>query len=158
MSWIDEVKDRPAVQQLIEIAGKERMANVLSNDIKQRFNVIKLHSSNLKVVYFIWRKPYMVAGKGTFIDDMLQKCGLMNAIEQDRYPEITAATLTELQPDAVLLSSEPYPFKEKHIEEIRLILPGAIVELVDGEMFSWYGSRLLEAPEYFGQLAKRLAV
>ncbi len=98
----------------------------------------------------------MVAGKGTFIDSMLQKCGLVNAFDDARYPEIDAAKLKAAKSDVILLSSEPYPFKEKHIAEFKAILPSAIVKVVDGEMFSWYGSRLLYAPEYFGELVKRL--
>ena len=98
----------------------------------------------------------MAAGKGTFIDAMLQKCGLANAVEIERYPEVDEAVLVKLQPDIILLSSEPYPFKEKHLAEFRSLLPNAKVKLVDGELFSWYGSRLLHAPEYFKRLVSDL--
>ena len=94
----------------------------------------------------------MVAAKGTFIDEMLQKCGLINIFDAERYPRITAEQLQNLNPDVVLLSSEPYPFGEKHIAEFKQLLPGAIIKLVDGELFSWYGSRLLYAPAYFRSL------
>jgi ABC-type Fe3+-hydroxamate transport system substrate-binding protein len=93
----------------------------------------------------------MVAGRNTFIHDMLQYCGLENAItEKDsRYPEINADMVTSLNPDVVYLSSEPYPFKENHIEELARLCPLAKIQIVDGELFTWYGSRLLKSPLYF---------
>jgi ABC-type Fe3+-hydroxamate transport system substrate-binding protein len=98
----------------------------------------------------------MVAGQNTFIDDMLQKCGLTNVFKADRYPEINVEMLISANPALVLLSSEPYPFKERHIEELKAILHQPIIKLVDGEIFSWYGSRLLHAPAYFEWLNKEI--
>jgi ABC-type Fe3+-hydroxamate transport system substrate-binding protein len=98
----------------------------------------------------------MAAGTGTFIDSMLQLCGLTNAFDMDRYPEVTESMLINVKPDVVMLSSEPYPFNDKHMEEIKIILPDTKVILVDGEMFSWYGSRLLLAADYFISLIRQL--
>ncbi|MBP6391528.1 MAG: cobalamin-binding protein, partial [Flavobacteriales bacterium] len=91
---------------------------------------------------------------GTFVNDMLARCGLMNVFDEGdaRYPEITAQELAEADPDTILLSSEPYPFKQKHIAELNMICPGTPVRIVDGELFSWYGSRLLRSPAYFNGL------
>jgi hypothetical protein len=104
-----------------------------------------------RTAYLIWRtgKPlsYMAAGSGTFIDDMLHRCGLTNVVDQPRYPVTDPAALAAAGCELVLLSSEPYPFRDKHREELQAFLPKAT--LVDGEMFSWYGSRLLHAPAYF---------
>jgi len=103
-----------------------------------------------RVAYFIWRKPYMVAASSTFIDAMLQTIGFVNCFEDDaRYPEITLAQLQQQQPDFIFLSSEPYSFKEHHFSEFQQACPHAKIVLVDGEMFSWYGSRLLHSPDYF---------
>ena len=82
---------------------------------------------------------------------------LKNVFEEERYPEITAKQLAEANPELILLSSEPYPFKEKHIQEFKEICPNAKVVIVDGEIFSWYGSRLLQAPAYFGQLIEKIS-
>lgn len=99
----------------------------------------------------------MAAGGDTFIQEMLRYNGMINVFEHfDRYPVIEPGTLARSGCQCVLLSSEPYPFREQHIREIRGILPEVRVLLVDGEMFSWYGSRLLKAPGYFRQLAGRL--
>lgn len=104
-------------------------------------------------LYLIWRDPYMSIGNDTFIHAMLDECGLENVCgELLRYPEISAETMKDLQPDIVLLSSEPYPFKEKHVEEIKEILPTAEILLADGEYFSWYGSRMQYAFSYFKKL------
>ena len=93
----------------------------------------------------------MVAGAGTFVNDMLECCGLSNAFAHrpERYPEISPAEFAAADPDVILLSSEPYPFAEKHIPHFNMLCPGTPVKLVDGELFSWYGSRLLKAPAYF---------
>ena len=100
-------------------------------------------------IYLIWQDPMIVVGKSTFIDQMLLKAGFENLIEEERYPEITAKDILRLNPDFILLSSEPYPFRDKHIAKYTQLFPEAKVKLVDGEIFSWYGSRLLQAPGYF---------
>ncbi len=106
--------------------------------------------------YLIWKDPYMLAGSATFINDILQKIGLHNVIMENRYPEIELSQLKTMNCELVFLSSEPYPFKEKHVDEIQLALPNAKVMLVDGEMFSWYGSRLVKAVQYFFEFQNQL--
>ncbi|SOD11386.1 ABC-type Fe3+-hydroxamate transport system, substrate-binding protein [Pedobacter xixiisoli] len=108
------------------------------------------------VAYVIWKDPYMLAGRDTFINDILQKIGLRNIINGSRYPEIELPQLQTKNCELVFLSSEPYPFKEKHLKEIRLALPKTKVMLVDGEMFSWYGSRLVKAVQYFFEFQNQL--
>ena len=132
------------------MVGRGNEAAEISATIRSGFNKFgRVAARPLKIAYLIWRKPYMVAGTGTFINAMLQKCGWLNAFAGNRYPIITADDLRVGSPDMILLSSEPYPFKEKHIAEFKAIIPGVPVKLVDGEMFSWYGSRLQYAPDYF---------
>lgn len=100
-----------------------------------------------RVAYFIWKKPWMVAGGGNFIDDVLARCGFVNVFaDRARYPEVTLEDLAAHDPDCVLLSSEPFPFAAEHLEELRALLPRAAVQIVDAMPFSWYGSRLLRAP------------
>ncbi|MFB9844409.1 ABC transporter substrate-binding protein [Mucilaginibacter ginsenosidivorans] len=157
--WMSDISDLDGALDMIrkvgELVGKDAEAGTLLSRIEQQFNVT-IQQSDLRTAYLIWRKPYMVAGKGTFIEDMLQKCGLVNAFNGDRYPEISNEQLITAKPDVVLLSSEPYPFRDKHIREFESLLPNAKVKLVDGELFSWYGSRLLHAPEYFKELLNSL--
>jgi ABC-type Fe3+-hydroxamate transport system substrate-binding protein len=157
--WISDIYDLAGALEMIrsvgELVGRNTEAITLSNNIRKNFEGIDLLPLNLRVAYFIWRKPYMIAGKNTFIDSMLQKCGLTNVFALERYPEIDPSLLSAAKPDVILLSSEPYPFKERHIAELKTIVPSAIITLVDGEMFSWYG-RLLEAPAYFNDLVNNL--
>jgi ABC-type Fe3+-hydroxamate transport system substrate-binding protein len=88
---------------------------------------------------------------------MLQGAGLDNTFkDKTRYPEITINELQTLNPKLLLLSSEPYPFQQKHIDELQTHLPNTKILLVDGEIFSWYGSRLLQAPNYFIKLCQQL--
>lgn len=100
----------------------------------------------------------MAAASGTFIDAMLSVAGFTNAFaDKSRYPEVSSQDLQNVQPDLIFLSSEPYPFVNKHIAELREICPSARVLLVDGEVFSWYGSRLLRASDYFKKLRTELS-
>lgn len=96
----------------------------------------------------------MVAGKGTFIHHLLMINGFINAFgSQERYPNIPEEDLIALSGlDFILLSSEPFPFSEEHQEEITKLVSGVKTLLVDGEYFSWYGSRLAKAFSYFRSL------
>ena len=144
------------IQKVGQIVDREEKAIQITSTITKSFDNFKIKSSSLKVAYLIWRKPYIVASKGTFIDDMLKRCGLKNAFTLERYPEVFPAQIVEANPDLVFLSSEPYPFTDRHITEFQALVPDAKIQLVDGELFSWYGSRLLQAPEYFKQLIASL--
>lgn len=158
--WMSDIADLEGAIEMIkkvgELVGKNTEAEEMIRQISSGFDGLEIENQDLKVAYLIWRKPYIIAGKGTFIDDMLQKCGLINAFDSNRYPEVTAEQLLAAKPDVVLLSSEPYPFKEKHINEFKALLPDTIIKLVDGEVFSWYGSRLLHAPDYLKRLISEL--
>lgn len=158
--WVSDISDLHSALEMIKCIGditdRSEQATILCKEINNRFNDIKPPLTTLKVAYLIWRKPYMLAGRNTFIDCMLQRCGFNNAIESERYPEIDAVGLIDTNPDLVFLSSEPYPYTQKHVEEFKELLPNARIILVDGEMFSWYGSRLLYAPAYFEQLISGL--
>jgi len=125
-------------------------ASVLINKIEQEFKALSnINTRNHNAIYFIWNNPMMCAGNNTYINSMLAYAGFNNIIKTDRYPELKESELKMHSPEYVLLSSEPYPFKEKHIKYFEHLLPNAKVLLVDGEMFSWYGSRMLKAPKYF---------
>ncbi|CAM1345595.1 ABC transporter substrate-binding protein [Tenacibaculum amylolyticum] len=111
-----------------------------------------------KVAYFIWRNPWMVAGNNTFINHLLSLNKFVNIYEnKERYPEVELKKIRlEGDPDLVFLSSEPYPFKEEHAFEIGRCTHHAKTVYVDGEMFSWYGSRLMKAFDYFKKLHQRI--
>lgn len=138
------------LEQIGELTGTQEKALELRSAIEQNFELLStLKPTGKSVLYLIWKDPYIAAGKNTFIDSMLEALGFENAMDQERYPEVDLETVN---PDLVFLSSEPYPFKEKHIESLQNQFPGSQVVLVDGEYFSWYGSRLLGAPAYFLEL------
>ena len=139
------------------LTDRQSEANLLSEAIKAKFSKLPVSSRKIKTAYLIWQKPYMAAGGGTFISDMMMHCGMKNLFSgASRYPEITLKKISDSGCELLLLSSEPYPFKEKHIHEISAQLPGTKIILVDGEMFSWYGSRLLKAADYFESLITKL--
>lgn len=112
-----------------------------------------------KVAYFIWANPYMVAGNQTFINELLQINHFQNiyAKKENRYPEVELKKMRlEGDPDYVFLSSEPFPFSDEHAFEIGRFTHHAKTVFVDGEMFSWYGSRLLKAFDYFKLLHSKI--
>ena len=111
-----------------------------------------------KVAYFIWRDPWMVAANNTFINHILELNKFDNIYKnKERYPEVVLKKIRlEGDPDLVFLSSEPYPFKEEHAFEIGRCTHHAKTIFVDGELFSWYGSRMLKAFDYFKKLHQRI--
>jgi ABC-type Fe3+-hydroxamate transport system substrate-binding protein len=155
--WISDIATLQDALHMIrkvgELTGREKQASELTAEITTRFQNLIPGKQAGRVAYFIWQKPYMVAASHTFIDAMLTRCGFTNVFSHlDRYPQISEEELAEARPDYIFLSSEPYPFREKHLAQFKELCPEAIVELVDGELFSWYGSRLLHSPGYFKEL------
>jgi ABC-type Fe3+-hydroxamate transport system substrate-binding protein len=140
------------VKQVGSLTGKINEANQLVSDITSAFERNSIQRKIDSALYLIWRKPWMAAGKNTFIDSMLGYAGFANVLEESRYPSLTEEKIRELKPSYILLSSEPYPFSEKHKQELMRISPTSKILLVDGEMFSWYGSRMVLAPQYFQSL------
>ena len=161
MSDIYTLEDaKKAIIDIGVLVDRSPEAAYLNHLIAAGFNDLQTlavqNGLNKKVAYLIWKDPYMYAGRDTFINDVLTLNGFNNVIREKRYPQLELTALKALAPDLVFLSSEPYPFKEQHLEEIRAVLPKAKVMLVDGEMFSWYGSRLVKAVQYLFQLQKEL--
>lgn len=153
--WVSDVNNLNDALQMIEavgsMVGRQQQAVDLVTSIKSEFELLSRPIANIiSAAYLIWRDPYMTVGHDTFINDMLLRCGFTNVYsDRQRYPATDIDELKSLQPQVLLLSSEPYPFQQKHVDELQRDLPGVRIVLVDGEMFSWYGSRLLKAPEYF---------
>ena len=157
--WMSDIANLgDALNMIAEVGalvGKPEEAEGLVNKISSGFDNLTriIKPSNKRTAYFIWKNPYMTAASGTFINEMLEVCGYKNAFSHmSRYPAVSEEMIKKAEPEQILLSSEPYPFKDKHIDEFKKLCPGVEVKIVDGEMFSWYGSRLIHAIEYFKQL------
>ncbi len=171
--WLSDINTLEDAVEMIDMLGKltdtTKKASEICSSITNGFSQLTKNSlSPTRAAYFIWRNPYMGASNNTFINEMMKQCGMVNVLdgfvpkntdtESLRYPMFTLAELKKLTPEVILLSSEPFPFKEKHVKEIRQVLPNTEVLLVDGEMFSWYGSRLLQSPKYFGKLVDNFRI
>lgn len=160
--WVSGVNNLNDAVEMIEsigeITNKLIKAKEITNQIKKSFFDLSLPFRRTGgTCYLIWKDPYMTIGGDTFISNMLSHAGFQNLFQhQTRYPELTIEQLQTLNCKLLLLSSEPFPFKQKHVDELRPVLPNTKIILVDGEMFSWYGSRLLKAPAYFQQLQNQV--
>jgi ABC-type Fe3+-hydroxamate transport system substrate-binding protein len=159
VSDISNLKD---TRELINLYGQLFNVNNRANSIVKKlqyleseFSLFIKNKAIKNVTYFIWRKPWMVAGGDTIINFLLSINKFHNIFDDiARYPEIELELLKDKDLDYIFLSSEPYPFKEKHFKEIKNDLPKSQIFLVDGEYFSWYGTRLLGAFDYFKNLHK----
>lgn len=145
--WMSDIKTPEDALQMIssigQITNTKAQAEEIIAGLQAIYRRLSAQTSNTaSTIYLIWKNPWMAAGDDTYIHHMLQICGYQNLI-QGRYPEINFEEIQRLQPDSILLSSEPYPFKQTHLDEFKHILPNTEVKLVDGEFYSWYGSRLL---------------
>lgn len=158
--WMSDIKTLEDALEMIEmigeLTGKEEKSTALALRIRQAFTNLKngqIGKPKRKAAFFIWKNPFMVAAAGTFIHTMLEAAGFINVFaDKTRYPEVSLPEVGARQPDVLLLSSEPFPFSEKHFPEIKKECQQAAIKLVDGEMFSWYGSRMLKAAAYFVNL------
>jgi ABC-type Fe3+-hydroxamate transport system substrate-binding protein len=152
--WVSDVSDIASAIQMItkigEITSKSANASKLVHRINAKFSNPSPHKGT--VAYLIWNEPIMVAGNDTFIDSILSFGGFSNCIAQSRYPITTLEELIEMAPEYLMLSSEPFPFQESHVDFYQKRLPNSKVMTVDGEMFSWFGSRLNLSADYVKQL------
>lgn len=156
--WVSDVRTTlHAFDAMIAIGRMTgSISECLKLGIKYGEDIIRLSKKKLKqydVAYLIWRDPWMAVGSDTYIDSLMALYNLRNVCSHmPRYPEVALEDLALLKPRLVLLPSEPYPFREKDVREIKYHLPDAKVMLVDGEMFSWYGSRQVHFFRYFKTL------
>lgn len=134
----------------------ERAANLI-DDIRNELDKIPDEPLQ-RTAYFIWRDPWMTIGRDTYIHSVLTNWKLENIYgDQIRYPDTSPGELKQKNPELILLSSEPYPFREEHKNEVEAACPNARVLLVDGEWFSWYGSRMLPSFKKLNSFRKAIS-
>jgi len=158
--WVSDIKNVDDAYEMIQSIGTITNTEIKAEKLVEKIQIGFLeldkqviNRPNLRVLYLIWQSPYMTVGGDTFINDMIERAGWTNCFaDQTRYPVLTEKEMKSLDPDIILLSSEPFPFKEKHIKSIATLCPQAVIKLVDGEYFSWYGSRLLQTSKYLCKL------
>ena len=142
------------IKQFGHLFGKEEKAQFLNIKTYEVFDIPK-REKKLKVAYLIWKDPYMTGGGDTFMSRIWEELGLENLFKnQKRYPEVQLEDLKEA--DLIFLSSEPFPFKEKHIAEIQNICVNQKIMIVDCESFSWYGSLLAKCENYYRKLLEEI--
>lgn len=162
--WMSDIVSIVDALEMIKGIGKlcntEIKADHLISEIKRGINLLELNKAKLKnktCLYLIWKDPYMGAASNTFVNDMIKRCGFRNSLEsKERYPILTMNEIIEMSADYIFLSTEPYPFKKKSVEELEQKVPGSKIMLVDGEMFSWYGNRMIKSIAYLNNLIVNL--
>ena len=155
--WLTDVNNLDDSLKMIadvgSITGTSEKATILIKSIQEKFSLLNKPVRPVNVAYLIWKEPYMTIGGDTFIHDMLTRTGMRNVFKHKlRYPQLTVEEIKDSGCELLLLSSEPFPFQQKHVDNLSNLLPGVQIKIVDGEMFSWYGSRLLKAAVYFKKL------
>lgn len=155
--WVTDIETLEDNQDFISDLGilinKENLALDFNQKIASVFTNIKVSDSK-KVAYLIWKNPYMTVGSDTFINEVLVRLGFENLFkDRTRYPEISVEELKDA--DLIFLSSEPFPFQQKHIDELLLELPDKEMILVDGEAFSWFGTHLMKIGDYLKELSSK---
>lgn len=156
--WMSDISTLDESLEMVrgvgEIIGHSEQAEVFVRSVNQNFNdLLPEKLSKVSVAYLIWQKPFMAAGGNTFINDILARGGLHNVLAHlPRYPEVSLEQLASCGAEYILLSSEPFPFREKHMAQLNAELPDQKFLLVDAMPFSWYGSQLLHTADYLRQL------
>ena len=148
--WVCDVRSVERAFQLLadlgQLVGCDQAGQEMSRDVRASWKAGQATFSPpfKNVAYAVWRDPWMWAGTDAYIQDVLRWWGWLPWPELPRYPEGDMAEIINAGVEGVLLPSEPFPFKEVHLEECA----GLRGHLVDGEMFSWYGSRMVHVPSY----------
>ena len=165
--WVTDIISIESNTKMILDFGKlfnvEKLSKSIVDviDIKMlKINILPINTKLKNVACIIWKNPWMAVGHTTYINEMLKINGFQSSFDnldlfESRYPEFDFESLKNLNLDYIFLSSEPYPFKQIDVEEIQN-LTGIKTFLVDGEMFSWHGSRLGKALDYFNDLATKI--
>jgi len=159
--WTSDVHDLDSAVGMMRgtagLVGRENEAEALIEEMLIRFANMAPLGHPLRTAYIIWKDPWMIVGGDTFIHDMMSRCGLVNVFaDRKRYPQTGLNELAAKHCELILLSSEPYPFKEQDRDRLAALFPGVRVECTDGVPFSWYGGPLLQAPAAFRALLDRL--
>ncbi len=146
-----------------KICGMDSGAAALLGRLKLTYGLLQAEFTALKPVsalYLIWQKPFMAAGTDTYISWMLRSIGISNALEQlgdegMRYPRLEPEQIATLKPQVIFLSTEPYPFTPEMAKEMEATFSIPCI-CVDGEAFSWYGTRIFETAPYISQIAQQV--
>ncbi|MFT5724599.1 MAG: ABC-type Fe3+-hydroxamate transport system substrate-binding protein [Bacteroidia bacterium] len=152
--WMSDVNTLDDAYKMIQSVGdiidESHQSEILNTKIEQAFNrLFAPKSTKPKVLYLIWQDPFFGIGANTFIHEIMETAGFNNVLQnQERYPELTVQDIHDLDPEYIFLSSEPFPFKQSHCDTLSLLFTKSKIMLVDGELFSWYGNRLLDTPLY----------
>lgn len=140
MSDVNSIEDMyDFLSSMATVVGCEAKGAEIIEQWKAYFKKNSNRGTGKKALYVIWKDPVMVVGKDTYIDAYMEAIGYQNCVHQSRYPRLDQ--LENCQPEVVLLSTEPYPFKVTDFSYFQRKFPDAEIALVSGEEFSWYGVR-----------------
>lgn len=149
------------VRSIGRAVSRPRESELIAADIERRADRVRREAAKyppIRYACLIWRDPIMTISDDTFIAGLMALAGGQNVFgsQQQRYPTITAEELHAADPLLVLLPNEPFPFQEKHADELsaQSRLPRDRFTLVDGELLSWHGSRTPRGIDYAESLLR----
>lgn len=168
-TYVSDVDDLDSAADMIEALGVLTHREEHAQELRTAFDAATRRVASAvegkearRVIYLVWKDPYMAAGTDTFISAAMEKLNLHNVLTDlgeggKRYPALEVNEIRELHPDLVFLSSEPYPFEPRHGDEMRPYLAEHTrLVCVDGEAFSWYGTRWMKSASYLERLASEV--
>jgi ABC-type Fe3+-hydroxamate transport system substrate-binding protein len=142
------------LRQLATITGTTVAARPIIEEAKQALAFAQAAAAGLQRVRVfcpIWRNPYMTCSRATYMADVIAVCGGRNVFDEhpERYPKVELAEIAALDPEAILLPSEPYRFTKRHKADFRALTEVTAVKnghifLIDGKMLTWYGPRIAQ--------------
>jgi ABC-type Fe3+-hydroxamate transport system substrate-binding protein len=93
----------------------------------------------------IWKSPVMTMGVRTYMADLLRTAGGLNVFDDvsaKKYFTVDTEEVLARAPDAILLPTEPYRFREQDRQFFseRFEVPLDSVRVVDGQAFTWFGT------------------
>lgn len=157
---IDVEDNIPLYRTMGAVFGREAAAAGLVRDLETAMAEADAAAARLPrrdVLYLIWKDPWMTVSADTYISRMLAKVG-WRTLGHDpgvRYPEVALDDATLERADLILLSSEPFPFKDRHARDLAAQFPAHAEKFmrIDGGLVSWYGSRAIDGVRYVAGLA-----
>ncbi|MEW6721087.1 MAG: cobalamin-binding protein [Thermodesulfobacteriota bacterium] len=146
-----------AIGRLGELLGVPEKGRAAAASLRGRVERIRAAAgkgagSAPRALFVVATTPLIVAGGGTFMDELLRLAGAENAARRfaGRYPRLSVEDIVAARPDAVFVAGmagvERLPLEVTRWKEVPAFRDGAVFVL-DGDIVTRPGPRLVDALE-----------